>query len=183
MAEDASSQGPDADSADVASPAVASVEFEALSPSSRELLEASLDVLKDFHPEAGVLDNLPLIRVEPADTAQVCRLAKEDPRLAMRQLLCLACVDYQDYLELVYILHSLDPDRILVVKTSVPTDNPRLPSVTPIWKAGDWYEREAHDLFGVEFEGHPGLAHLLLYEGFEGYPGRKEFPFNDYQEF
>ena len=193
MAEDASSQAPDVDSADDASPNVASPnvgspdvgspEFETLSPSSRELLAASQDVLKDFHPEAGVLDNLPMIRVEPGDTAQVCRLAKEDPRLRMRQLLCLACVDYKDYLELVYILHSLDPDRILVVKTSVPTDNPRLPSVTPIWKAGEWYEREAHDLFGVEFEGHPGLAPLLLYEGFEGYPGRKEFPFNDYQEF
>ncbi|HIM37482.1 MAG TPA: NADH-quinone oxidoreductase subunit C, partial [Dehalococcoidia bacterium] len=45
------------------------------------------------------------------------------------------------------------------------------------------YEREAHDLFGVEFEGHPGLTPLLLYEGFEGNPGRKDFPFNDYQEF
>ncbi len=183
MAEDASSQAPEVASADVASPDVGSVEFAALSPAGRELLAASQDVLKDFHPEAGVLDDLPMIRVEPADTAQVCRLAKEDPRLRMRQLLCLACVDYKDYLELVYILHSLDPDRTLVVKTRVPTDNPRLPSVAPIWKAGDWYEREAHDLFGVEFEGHPGLAPLLLYEGFEGYPGRKEFPFNDYQEF
>jgi NADH-quinone oxidoreductase subunit C len=162
---------------------VTEVEFEGLSPSGLEVLRASQEVLKDFHPTAGVVDNLPLVTVEPGDTAQVCRLAKEDSRLTMRQLLCLACVDYQDYLELVYFLHCLDPDRTLVVKTRVPTEDPRLPSVTPVWKAGEWYEREAHDLFGVEFEGHPGLTPLLLYEGFEGYPGRKEFPFNDYQEF
>ena len=50
-------------------------------------------------------------------------------------------------------------------------------------RAADWHEREAHDLFGVSFEGPPDLAPLLLYDDFEGYPGRKEFPFNEYREF
>jgi NADH-quinone oxidoreductase subunit C len=131
----------------------------------------------------GVLDDLPQLTVEPGDAAEVCRRVKEDPRLAMRQLLCLACVDYKDTLQVVYFLHSLEPDRVLVIKANVPVDDPRLPSVTPIWQAGAWYEREAHDLYGVAFEGHPDLSPLLLYEGFEGYPGRKDFPFNDYQEF
>ena len=158
-------------------------EFQSLSQSSRELLFVSQEVLKEFNPEPGVLDDLPQVTVQAADTAQVCRLAKEDARLALRQLLCLSCVDYKDSLQLVYILHSLEPERILAVKTSVPYDDPRLPSVTPIWLAGEWSEREAHDLFGVVFDGHPDLAPLLLYDGFEGYPGRKEFPFNDYQEF
>jgi NADH-quinone oxidoreductase subunit C len=164
-------------------PEPAHTEFQSLSQSGRELLALSQEVLKEFEPEAGALDDLPQITVRSADTAQVCRLAKDDPRLVLRQLLCLSCVDYKDSLQLVYILHSLDPERILAVKTDVPYDNPRLPSVTPIWRAGEWYEREAHDLFGVVFEGHPDLAPLLLYDGFEGYPGRKEFPFNDYQEF
>ena len=158
-------------------------QFETLSPGGQELLAYSSQVLAGYSPELGVLDNLPQLTIKPQDTAQVCRIAKEDPGLGMHQLLCLACVDYRDYLQLVYFLHSLDPDRTLVIKTNVPTDNPRLPSVTSVWRAGDWYEREAHDLFGVEFEGHPGLTPLLLYEGFEGFPGRKEFPFNDYQEF
>ena len=158
-------------------------EFQSLSQSSRELLAVSQEVFQEFNPEPGVLDDLPQITVQPVDTAQVCRLAKEDPRLGLRQLLCLSCVDYKDSLQLVYILHSLEPERILAIKTNVPYDDPRLPSVTPIWRAGEWYEREAHDLFGVVFDGHPDLAPLLLYDGFEGYPGRKEFPFNDYQEF
>jgi NADH-quinone oxidoreductase subunit C len=84
---------------------------------------------------------------------------------------------------MVYILHSLEPERTLAIKTDVPYDSPTIPSVTSVWRAADWYEREAHDLFGVHFEGHPDLSPLLLYEGFEGYPGRKEYPFNDYQEF
>ena len=158
-------------------------EFQGLSQSNRELLAASQQVLQEFNPEPGVLYDLPQLTVKPEDICRVCRLAKDDPRLAFRQLLCLACVDYKDHLQLVYILHSLEPDRILAVKTNVPYDDPRLPTVTPIWRAGEWYEREAHDLFGVEFDGHPDLAPLLLYEGFEGYPGRKDFPFNDYQEY
>ncbi len=159
------------------------VELEALSQAGRELLAVSQEVLKEFHAEAGSLDDLPQLTIDAKDTARVCGLAKEDSRLAMKQLLCLACVDYQDHLQLVYFLHSLDTDNTLVLKTSVPPDDPRVPSITGVWRAGEWYEREAHDLFGVEFEGHPGLTPLLLYDGFEGYPGRRDFPFNDYQEF
>ena len=109
--------------------------------------------------------------------------AKDDPRIAVKMLLCLACVDYSDYFQLVYVLQSLDPERTLALRTDVPYSDATVPSVTPVWRAADWYEREAHDLFGVSFDGHPDLAPLLLYEGFEGFPGRKEFPFNEYQEF
>jgi NADH-quinone oxidoreductase subunit C len=64
----------------------------------------------------------------------------------------------------------------------VPNDAPVAPTVTAVWPGADWFEREAHDLFGVEFEGHPDLKPLLLWEGFEGYPGRKSYPFNEYTE-
>ena len=158
-------------------------EDDGLSGPSRELLALAAEVFKEYRPQPGALHDLPQLTVEPGDMAQVCRLAKDDHRLAVKQLLCLACVDQQEYLELVYILHSLDPEWTLAIKTSVPYDAPSLPSVTSVWRAAEWYEREAHDLFGVTFDGHPNLAPLLLYEGFEGFPGRKDFPFNDYQEF
>ena len=70
-----------------------------------------------------------------------------------------------------------------MVKENTSYENPSVPSVTGIWKAANWYEREAHDLFGVKFADHPDLSPILLYDEFEGYPGRKEFPFHDYQEF
>ena len=154
-----------------------------LSQSNRDLLNVLEEVLNDFNPHPGALDELPQVTINPGDVQQACRLAKDDPRLGMSQLSLLACVDYQEYFQIVYILHSLNPDRTAVIKTDVPYETASLPSVASVWRAADWYEREAHDLFGVHFQDHPDLSPLLLYDGFEGYPGRKEYPFNDYQEF
>lgn len=156
---------------------------DSLGQANLELLEVLKEVFADFHPVAGALDTLPQVVIDHGDVQRACRLAKDDPRLGMSQLSLLACVDYQEYFQIVYFLHCLDPDQTVVIKTDVPYESPALPSVTSVWRAADWYEREAHDLFGVDFEGHPDLSPLLLYEGFEGYPGRKEYPFNDYQEF
>ena len=91
-------------------------------------------------------------------------------------------MDYEDRLEVNYHLFSRETRHKLVVKTSVPHDNPVVPSVISIWRGADWFEREGHDLFGVVFQGHPNLAPLLLYDGFEGHPGLKSFPFHDYDE-
>ena len=148
-----------------------------------ELLASAQDVLREFDPQPGTLGDLPQITIDPAAVDRVCRLAKDDPRLGFPQLLCLSCVDYLEHLELVYFLHSLAPEKTLCLKTRISCDDPRLPSVTGVWRAAEWYEREAHDLFGVVFEGHADLSPLLLYEEFDGYPGRKEFPFHDYQEY
>jgi NADH-quinone oxidoreductase subunit C len=154
-----------------------------LSQANLDLLEVLKDAFREFDPQPGALDDLPQVTIKPEDIQRVCRLAKDDPGLGMTQLSLIACVDYKEYFQMVYILHCLEPDRTAVIKTDVSYETAALPSVTSVWRAADWYEREAHDLFGVHFEGHPDLAPLLLYEGFEGYPGRKEYPFNDYQEF
>ena len=157
--------------------------LKALTPSGRELLDVSLEVLKDLAPQAGALNDIPQISVDKSHTLEACRLIKDDPRIAVQMLLCLACVDYSEYFQMVYILQSLEPERTLVLRTDVPYSDATVPSVTSVWRAADWYEREAHDLFGVDFDGHPDMSPLLLYEGFEGFPGRKDFPFNEYQEF
>lgn len=158
-------------------------DFDKLSQPQKELLALAEEVFQDFHPQPGVLHDLPQLTIEPAEIVRVCRLAKHEPGLDFKLLLCLTCVDYQEHFQMVYFLHSLDHEHTLVIKTNVSYADPRLPSVTSVWQAADWYEREAHDLFGVIFEGHPDLAPLLLYEEFEGYPGRKEYPFYEYQEF
>ncbi len=141
------------------------------------------DVLKVFEPQPEATYDIPAVRVKPEDIVNVCRTLKEEPRLSFKLLLCLAGVDYREHFQIVYVLLSLEHEHKLVVKTNVPQDNPHLPTVTSVWRGADWYEREAHDLFGVVFDGHPNLKPLILYEGFEGYPGRKEHPFHDYQEF
>ena len=122
----------------------------------------------------------------PADqVAGVCITCKTDPRLDFNYLRCLSVVDYVEAtaeFEVNYHLYSLDKRHKMVVKTRIPEDSPAVPTVTGVWAGANWYERESHDLFGVVFNAHPDLVPLLLYEEFEGFPGRKSFPFHDYEE-
>ena len=141
------------------------------------------DVLGDFQPEVGASFEIPQITVKPEHVVDVCRTLKDDPNVSFKLLLCLMGVDYKEYFQVVYVLLSLEHEYKLLVKTNLSYEDPRLPSVASVWPAADWYEREAHDLFGITFDGHPGLKPLILYEGFEGYPGRKDFPLHDYQEY
>ena len=157
--------------------------IELLSTQRRATLDHAVRVLADWSPEPGALGDLPQVTVPSASIDSVCLTCREDSDLDSKMLLCLACVDYQERFELVYVLQSLARECSLVIKTSVSYDAPVLPSVSPVWPAADWYEREAHDLFGVSFAGNPDLSPLLLYPEFEGYPGRKEYDFYDYREF
>ena len=158
-------------------------EMAALTPEGRRILDVIAEALGDRKVETGAVSDRPRITVESSEIADVCRTLKIHPKTAFRTLLCIAAVDYKEYIQMVYVLHSSKEEQTLAIKTDLPYENPSLPSLTEIWRAADWYEREAHDLFGVEFEGHPDLAPLLLYEGFEGHPGLKEFPFHDYDEY
>lgn len=153
-------------------------------------LDAMLAVLEPYSPQPGTLSDLPQVTVERQHIAEVCRTIKDDDRLGAKMLLCMSAVDNppgaespEPAVQVVYILQSLEPERTLVVKTEAPYDDPVLPTVTGVWRAAEWYEREAHDLFGVSFDGHPDLSPLLLYDEFEGFPGRKGFPFYEYREF
>ena len=173
---------------DEAEPEPQGPDLSLLTERGRETLQATLEVLREFDPQPGTLNDLPQVSVASRDTESVCSLLKNDPRIAAKMLLCLAAVDYPENLQMVYVLQSLEPERTLILKTDLPKDHtgrrdPMVPSVASVWRAADWYEREAHDLFGVVFQGHPDLSPLLLYDGFEGYPGRKEYPFYEYKEF
>ncbi|MGW2745214.1 NADH-quinone oxidoreductase subunit C, partial [Streptomyces sp. NPDC001450] len=70
---------------------------------------------------------------------------------------------------------ALAPVRRLLLRTTVPHEAPKLPSAVGVYAGAAWHERETHEMFGVDFEGHPGLEHLLLPETFEGHPLRKDF--------
>ena len=92
------------------------------------------------------------------------------------RLLDVTVVDRGEALEVVYRLNSLQTDRDLVVRVTLPTEDPRLPSVSGLWESALFGEREAHDMFGVVFEGHPDLRPLLApEEGFGFYPLRKSY--------
>ena len=115
------------------------------------------------------------LRVSREAVVDVCAALKSDPELNFNYLRCLSVVDWQDELEAVYHLTSLSHPHKVVVKTRAPIDDPWIPTMIGVWKGADWHEREGHDLFGLEFRGHPDLSPLILYEGFEGFPGRKSY--------
>ena len=101
---------------------------------------------------------------------------KDTPGLDFNYLTSITAVDYYDYFEVVYQLTSIKHNHSLVLKTRCyGRDNPSLPSVVSLWRGADFQEREIYDLMGIKFEGHPTLKHIVLWEGFQGYPLRKDY--------
>ncbi len=91
----------------------------------------------------------------------------------------LSVVDYEDRFELVCHLRNLDRNRLATIRTVLDHDDPAAESLTGLWSGADWYEREAFDLFGIRFEGHPNLTRLLMPDDWEGHPLRKDYQLPD----
>lgn len=104
---------------------------------------------------------------------EVCRRLNQE--LKFDYLKCLTAADYNDYLEVIYCLYSFDNAYSLIVKAKIDSSDPRVDSVISIWTGADLQEREATEMYGINFVGHPNLKKLLLEEGFEGFPLRKSF--------
>ncbi len=113
------------------------------------------------------------------------RILKEDPQLDFNFLMDITAVDYlgkkTPRFEVVYQMYSLSHNRGLRVKVALGEEELEVPSLTSLWKSADWLEREAWDMFGVRFQGHPDLRRILLYDEFQGHPLRKDYPVNQCQ--
>lgn len=120
------------------------------------------------------------VRVDGEHLLELSKALRDEPSLGFDYLRCISAVDWVDdgRIEVVYHLYSMAHGHCIVVKVSVPRDNPRLPSVSGIWAAADWFEREAYDLMGVVFEGHPNLRRILLPQDWEGHPLRKDYSYD-----
>lgn len=86
--------------------------------------------------------------------------------------------DGEHRFEVVFHFFSTTHAHRLRLKVGLSASDPRLDSLTGLWRAADWFEREVWDLFGVVFTGHPNLKRIMMYEGFNGHPLRKDYPFN-----
>jgi NADH-quinone oxidoreductase subunit C len=101
---------------------------------------------------------------------------KTTPGLDFNYLSYITTVDYQSYFEVVYHLVSLEHNQSLLMRVRCTTrDNPTVPSVVSLWRGADFQEREIYDLMGISFTGHPNLKRIFLWDGFQGYPLRKDF--------
>jgi len=101
---------------------------------------------------------------------------RDDADLRMQHLTSMTAVDYLTHFETVYHVQSLAKNHLAVLKCRIDErDDPEIPSVVPVWYGAQLQEREVYDLFGIRFSGHPDLRRIFLWEGFAGYPLRKDF--------
>lgn len=138
--------------------------------------------LRERFPEAvlstTVFRNETTILVRPGDIVRACRYLKEDPDLHYNFLSDLTAVDRlgnRPRFELVCHVYSLQFKRRIRVKVQV-EEGEVIPSLTSVWSTANWHEREVYDMFGMEFEGHPDLRRILMPDGWEGHPLRKDYP-------
>ena len=128
-----------------------------------------------------------VIVIKKEGVMDVCKALKNDARYPFNMLMDLTAVDYLHWeekefrFEVIYNLFSLSANRRIFIKARVPETEAEIDSVSSVWPAADWYEREVWDMFGIRFKGHPNLKRILMYEEFEGHPLRKDYPYNKRQ--
>lgn len=124
-----------------------------------------------------VLAGEPVVIIPAAKNLEILGYLKNEPELYFDSLMSLAGADSGLRLWVVYPLHSLRHLHRLLVKVVLPRENPEVDSVVPLWKMADFFEREAYDLYGIQFKGHPDLRRIMNPPDWEGWPGRKDYEY------
>jgi NADH-quinone oxidoreductase subunit C len=118
-------------------------------------------------------------RVAPAHWRAVAQFLRDDPVTALNMFTDLTCVDRLSRVprfDVVLHLYSVDKKHRVRLLAGVGEQEPSIDSLVPVWPGANWFEREAFDLYGVRFVGHPDLRRILMYPEFVGHPLRKDFP-------
>lgn len=148
-------------------------------PAPDPVVEALLERFGDgVEGEGEDRAGTPIVRVVADALLDVMTWLRDDGTTGFDFLSSLTAVDWPERsprFDVVYNLYSIDGGHRLTVKVGCP-EGQGVPSVTDLWRTADWHEREAYDLYGVEFLGHPGLERIFLPEDWEGYPLRKDYP-------
>ena len=156
------------------------------------LLERVLETLGEKVLTSKIAQDQATIEVEPADWLEVCATLRDTPGLAFDLMMDLCGVDYSAYKDgswdgsrfaVVVQLLSVQRNHRLRVRTFCADDElPIVASLMEVWPGVNWFEREAFDMFGIVFEGHPDLRRILTDYGFIGHPFRKDFPISGHVE-
>lgn len=116
------------------------------------------------------------LAVPPDQLVEVCRFLRFDPPLSFDFLSFVTSIDWKTHFEIVYYLISTLHKHKLVIKVKVEDrTHPEVPTISTLWPAADWQEREIFDMMGIRFQGHYNLRRILLPEDWEGYPLRKDY--------
>ncbi|MBI3599621.1 MAG: NADH-quinone oxidoreductase subunit C [Nitrospinae bacterium] len=151
-------------------------------------MNVTLKKLKDSFPDSIIEthsyrgDDTAIVKKE--HIVKICEFLRDDGDLLYNFMMDLTAVDYlgrEPRFEVVYHFYSLKHNRRVRIKAPVPESNCTIDSIVSLWIGADWFEREVYDLYGIVFKGHPNLKRILLYEGFEGHPLRKDYPVKERQ--
>jgi len=154
-----------------------SVEPEPTSAALDRLMAAMPDDVVESEFQHGA----PIVRIAPQRLLEVMTFLRDDPACRFELLSDLCGMDLSmtrpdgPRFDVVYHLYSVEHGHVLTVKTAV-GDGDEAPSVTGIWLTANWHEREAYDMFGIGFAGHPDLRRILMPDEFDAFPLRKDFP-------
>jgi len=134
-------------------------------------------------PERGRRGDRLAILVRAEGAHRLLEVLKNDPDSPFEMLVDLTAVDYLDFpketperFAVIYQLYSFTADVRLRVKAFVPEAEPEIDTATDLWPAAGWLEREAQEMFGIIFRGHPDPRKLLMPESYEGFPLRRDYP-------
>lgn len=155
-----------------------------MSEALHELAAHIADKLGDKVAESQVSFGELTLTVDGSDVLETLGFLRDDVQCCFVCLIDIAGVDYparEKRFDVVYHLLSPQQNHRIRVRVMVAEDI-ALPSATPVFPGADWFEREAYDLYGILFSGHPDLRRLLTDYGFEGHPLRKDFPLTGYVE-
>ena len=121
-----------------------------------------------------------LLVENPLDLPRVVEFLKADLVWPCNYLSSVTGVDYLTFLECVYHLYSMENKTYsLQLRVRVDRENPHVPSLVPIFRGAEFQEREAYDMYGFQFDGHPDLRRILMWDGYVGYPMRKDYKQED----
>jgi len=127
-------------------------------------------------PEAVAESSNQAVVVKAEYLLRVAEYLKYSPDFDFNYLTDMTAADYYDYFEVVYQLSSLNHNHRLMLKTRCyDREKPTVPSVAGLWRGAELMEREIYDLMGITFTGHPNLKRIVLWEGFQGHPLRKDY--------
>lgn len=116
--------------------------------------------------------------IDASGLAAVMKLLKDDEACFCDLLSCLTAVDNGpeiNTMEVIYNLYSIPLEHSIMIKTTIAREKPEIETICHLWKTADWHEREAYDLFGIEFKNHPDLRRILMPADWEGHPMRKDY--------
>ena len=118
-------------------------------------------------------------RIAPAAWSRVAEFLRDDPALRMDMFVDLTCVDRtprEPRFDVVLHLRSIEKKHRVRLYAGVSEKEPSIASLVVVWPGANWFEREAFDMYGVRFDGHPDLRRILMYPEFQGHPLRKDYP-------